>query len=122
MRLGRMSEKYKAAVRRADRPFREHEPFLHQARLDARRHHARYAARRLRRNRQGEEPDQRHRASGSAPSRHGTLEMPLGLHGFLPTVDEQRLSIFEHAGTKRKCHFRNSDAPCWESRSGSRSL
>jgi hypothetical protein len=35
------------------------------------------------------------------------------LHAFLPIFDERRSSIFEHDGAKRKCHFGNSDAPCW---------
>src|SRR5262249_24602204 len=32
------------------------------------------------------------------------------------------LSIFEDDGTERKCHFRNSDAPCRRSKSESRAL
>jgi hypothetical protein len=80
----------KAAVRRADRPFREHEPFLYQLRLDARRHHTRDSARRLRRNRQDEQPGQRRRADDSARSHRGTFEMPRWLHAFLPMFDAQR--------------------------------
>src|SRR5262249_35090855 len=44
------------------------------------------------------------------------------LHGFLPMFDEQLLSIFEDDGIKRKCHFRNSDAPCCRSKPDSRPL
>src|SRR5262249_44119240 len=45
--MGTDIEKKKAPARRPARPFREHNPFLPPPQLGVRRHHARYAARRL---------------------------------------------------------------------------